>query len=669
MFPHKKLDWLISRLDQQVAETPDDPEAQLELARALLSQAIYHGGGEGSASRALGCARKVLNIEPGRVDALVAAGTALVGMGRPEGARKYLEEASRQEAERADLHLAWGALWRALGDRNAALRHLEGACRLAPDDWETHLYLGRILSELAREVSPNQRLIERGQYHLVQALRIGPSPDVLPPLLRDVGISCLQTGRYQEAERFFLRLREYDRFRAVARFHLGLVAYHLGKYKNAIQHFRQYLSDHPQDPRVHTRMGMAYLQLGEYPKARSCCERALVLRADEVQARYTMGCAHLEEGNAAEANRVFKVLLKDHPEYMPAYLEMARIRRSSRDVGWLVQALTAEAGGYDRLPAATGVHTPRHLTRQRIAVLLEELRSVGASSLPAILRAQRLVQDEGVRFQLWEAACALATHAIADDVASRLREPGTQYGVGLGRQAVAAATTIPEPVLARGLAVEEEDLKRAASERYEPTSDVTRHRYNLARERDRARAYQGLLLIAVASRRSRSGRRLLERWAATADPELAVAAQAGLATYGDPVAIEGLRKRASARGASARVEALLQHVVPPPARKPPRPVSDHEDVHCSTCGRTSADAEHLMVGSDAVICENCVLAVSQRRRDLRAPDDAHCSFCGNTHLETRGLYRFGGVNICSNCLELSLGVVEREAIESFLAAW
>jgi len=669
MYPHKKLDWLISRLEQQVEERPDDVTLLHDLSRACLSMGLYHGGGEGMCSQALGHARRALNLEPGNVEVLVVAGSALVGMGRTDGALKYLDEALRIEPERADLHIAYGALWRSRSDRHRALGHLETACRLAPEAWETHLYLGRVLTERAREVVPNQRLIERAQYHLVQALKIGPSNDLTAPLLRDIGTSCLQTGRYREAERFFLRLREHEKYRATARFHLGLVAYHLGKYKNAIQHYRQYLSDHPQDPRVHTRMGMAYLQLGEYHRSRECCERAMNLRPDDVQSRYTIGCAFLEEGSVAEANRVFKVLLKDHPEHMPSYLEMARIRRAARDVMWLMQALMAEAAHYDRLPPALGPNAPRRLTRRRIAVLLDELRGVGSSSLPAMLKAISLVQDDGVRFQIWEAACALSTHAIADDVASRLREPGTQFSVSLGRQAVAAATTIPEPVLSRGLAVEEEDLKRAATERYEATNDVTRHRYNLARERDQARAYQSLLLIAVATRRSRSGRRFLERWAGAADPELAVAAQAGMATYGAPEAIEALRSRATARGAGARVEALLQHVVPPTARKPPRPVSDHEDVHCSTCGRTAKEAEHLMVGSDAVICEHCVVVVGQRRRDLRAADDAHCDFCGKTHLEARGLYHYSGVDICSDCLELSLGVVEREAIEQFLADW
>ena len=51
MYPHKKLDWHISRLEKQLQEHPEDPEARFELARATLSRGLYHGGGEAATPR------------------------------------------------------------------------------------------------------------------------------------------------------------------------------------------------------------------------------------------------------------------------------------------------------------------------------------------------------------------------------------------------------------------------------------------------------------------------------------------------------------------------------------------------------------------------------------------------------------------------------------------
>jgi hypothetical protein len=281
----------------------------------------------------------------------------------------------------------------------------------------------------------------------------------------------------------------------------------------------------------------------------------------------------------------------------------------------------------------------------------------------------RLVQDEGIRFRIWETACALATSAAADEVSVALRDPGRQFSVALGRQALSAAHAIPEQVLTRGMNIDEEDLKRAAVDRAGPAPDVTTHRKNVEDQRKEARAYQALLLLAIGTRRSRSGRRLLEEWAQTADSEIAVAARAGLAICGVTHAIQSLEARAGQEAALGRVRNLLTQVVPPSFRRPPRPVSDQEDAHCSTCGRTSQTASHLMAGSQAVMCDQCVLAVGKTRRDLPAADDAHCSFCDRTKLEVRGLYDYSGVCICASCLELSMGLLEREEVNRFLATW
>jgi len=670
MYPHKKLDWQIGRLERTLADNPADSNTRHELARASLSRGLYHGGGENWCSKSLSLARKVLADDPEHIPAMVTAGTALVGLGRPDAARKYLDRALKEEPDRADAHLAYGALHRSEGDRGKAVSHLEKACRLAPEDWEPHLFLGRALAELGRKMGKKKRIIERSQFHLVQALKREPTADLSAPLLRDLGVSCLETSRYSDAEKFFVRLREHDAFASTARFHLGMVAYQLGKYKAAVTHYRQYLRDKPDDARALSRIAMSYLQLGEFTKSQEYANKALLVRSGDLQARYTLGCAFSEEGRAGDAARIFRAILEDHPEHMPSFVELCRLRRKARDVEWLIQALLAEAGKFDRLPLASGAVTPRSIARERLDVLLEELHQVGPSAVAHLVRSIELVQDEGVRFQIWEAACKLAGSAAADEVANDLRQPSATFSTKLGLQALGTAHSIPEQVLNKGLAIDEEDLKKAAVSRHGPATDVDTHRGNVDTERNNARAYQALLLLAIATRRSRAGRRLLETWERTADPELSIAAKAGLTLYGEPKAVASLSARAAQKGAAAQVRQLLSQVIPPEHKhSAPRPVSDDEDVHCTTCGRTSKNAAHLMAGSNAVICDHCILDVGKDRRNMLAQDDATCSFCGRSHLESKGVYGFNGVDICSHCLQLSLGLVEREEVDRFFAAW
>ncbi len=668
MFPHKKLDWLIGRLETDLHGKPEDPALRLEYCRALLSKGLFHGGGEQWCAKALRQSQHILKDDTFNAEALVLAGTALVGMNRIEGARSYLDEAMALAPERADLYLALGALYRAESKRHRAITYLEQACRQAPDSWEPHLYLGRTLMEHAAIIGHPSRLLERAQYHLVSALKGGVGLDLQAPLVRDLGRACLLTGRYVEAEKLFLRLREHPRYRHRARQHLGQVAYSLGKYKNAINYLRTYLADNPHDANAQTTVAMSYLQLGEIARAREACNKALLLDPKNVQARYTLGCAVLEEGDPREALRIFRVTIKEHPTFLPAYLEMARTRRAAGDARWLSQALQAEVGDYDKLPPRTDTADPRACTRERVAVLLEELRAVGPSSVGAIVSSIRRTHDEALRFQLFEAAITLAAGLAADDVALKLRDPGRYFSRELGRQAFMTALSLPEPVLTRGLAVGEEDLKREALRRYGPASDVVTHNANVDRARIDARSYQALLLLATARRRSRTGRQLLERWVETADDQMATVARVALAAYGDSEAVEDIRLLAGARGVASRVDRILQDLLPPSERLNPTTADHDQPAHCMACGRAASEVEHLMAGGKAIVCDQCVLRIGRERGRLAARDDSSCHLCGRTAFESR-VYSYNGVDICDHCLELSLGLLEREEVDQFLAAW
>lgn len=672
MYPHATLDWNAARLEARLAEHPDEVPTRIELARICLSRGLFHGQSDVQLPIALQHAKKVLTEDPQSVDGLVVAGAALVAMDRAESARRYLDEATRLQPDRADLHLALGAMYRSQGDRHLAIRHLETSVRLASDAWEPHLLLGRVLGERAREISET-RLIERSQYHLVQALRIAPPADLLQPLMLDLGITCLQTQRYAEAEKLFVRLKEHQKYAAVARKYLGQVAFALGKYKNAIQHYRSYCESHGEEANVLAQMGLGYLHLRELARARDHCSRALLLDPDHLGARHALACTLIEEGHVTEAMKVLKTTLADNPGDAASYLELVRLRRRLQDYPWLQRALQSEVEGFDRLPITGGEGAPRVITRRRIAILLEELRAVGPSSITAVLAAIDTLEDEGLRFFLWEEACALAGGHVADEVASQLRDPGRSYSVGLARNALAAAAWLPEPALTAGLNVTVEDIQRQTVERRGNQTDIQAHRRAVDQERDVARAHQALLLLAIATRRSRAARQLLAVWGKDADPDLQVAVLAAQLICGEADSQRALLRRGQERGAAHLVERLIALVQPSSRLSVPQTVraadANHGQVHCSSCGRTGAECTHLLSGTQAVLCDLCVQEVAKDRRKFKSSDDALCHLCGRTQMETRGVYRVNSVDVCADCMDTSLGVIEREEVEKFLREW
>lgn len=670
MFPHHKLDWSISRLERRLTDTPDDTAARLEYARACLSMAAFHGGGEVWYNRALTQARRVLQADPSSPGASVVAGISLSGLDRLDPAARYLDEALKLEPERAEAHLGLGQWHARAGDRHQAIRHMEIACRQAPQAWEPHYLLGKLLVERALETGTSRRLLERSQYHMVQALQLGPSEFLLPELLHHLGVSCLRDGRYDDAYKLFTRLLEFERYRSRARYYLGLVSYHTGRYQNSIMYLRQHMEASGESARVLSRIGMAYLHQGEVAKAREACNRALALEPGDPQSRWPLGCALLEEGHGEEAVKVFKEILRDDPSHGPAFSELVRVRRDRRDDRWLHQALRAEVSVYDSLPGPTaGAPSARDATRERIRAILGALAELHDPGLvQAALRAMDLTTDEGLRFSLWESALDQLAAQRASDTARLLGQPGSGFSAQAGREALGVADLIPEPLLLQGLQISEEDLRRAAVERHGSAMPVSQHRVHVERERQEARAWQALLLLAIATRGTRSGRNLLVRWASDADPELADAARAALALMGSNEATEELRQRARNRGAEHLVDALLTQVSAPESLFRPQPVSDDSSARCSTCGRHVAEAGYMMQGAHAVICDHCLMDVARRRRELQVDDpQASCSLCTRTRLEVPAIYALHGTRVCRECVDTGLGMVEREEVDRFLA--
>ena len=303
-----------------------------------------------------------------------------------------------------------------------------------------------------------------------------------------------------------------------------------------------------------------------------------------------------------------------------------------------------------------------------------------------------LTTDEGLRFRLWEAALGHCARRQAEGIGSRLSEPGRYYGAALARAALQVADRLDETALVRSLNLSEDDLRRAAVDRYGPVQDLAVHRQNIERERQEARAWQALILLSVGVHRTRSGRNLLLRWATDADPDLADSARTALTLAGDSEAVAALRARAEQRGAEGLVDQLQALLAPIPQPQRPRPVvstprgpvpsplvSDYAgseaaqatnlDAACSTCGRRSPEVEHTLVGEGASVCNHCMAAIARDRRALRSDDPTRgCALCHNTVLTSRAVYVYRGVVVCADCVDDSLGLQEREVVARFLAA-
>ena len=149
------------------------------------------------------------------------------------------------------------------------------------------------------------------------------------------------------------------------------------------------------------------------------------------------------------------------------------------------------------------------------------------------------------------------------------------------------------------------------------------------------------------------------RWATEADPELAIAARAGLGLAGDPHALSALRTQARDPGSRATVDRLETALKPAAERAGYRPVSDDEDHTCATCGRRSGEVDHMMVRGTTAICDRCLATVARRRHELQTDDPrVVCALTGRSLVDSRAVYVFNGVAISEEVVEHSLGLAE-----------
>lgn len=679
MFPHDKLDWTVSRLEKKVTDGAD-PDVRLAYARACLSRGWFHGGGDRWFHEALGQTRRVLHKEPGHTEALVLGALALLLLDRAEPADRYLEEVAERAQDDPVLHVALGERALQDGDLDGALEAFDAACRLAPDAWEAHMLLGRLLAARARASESARRDVEHAQYHLVRALQLGPSAEDEPALLHDLALLCLRAHRVADAQRLLVKLQDFDEWKTRARYHLGRVAARLGKHKKAIVHFRQVLDDSPDErAEVWTRIGASYLHLGEPAHAREACNRALAVDGNDLEARWILGSALLSEGQHDEAIRVLREILELAPDHEDAFAELVRLRTADGDVRWLRQALRSETAVYDRLPAKaqraeprTGRAVdldPRAATRARIDILLRGLGRIDTDVTGTVLACLDLTTDEGLRFRLWDGVLDLLAKQRAAEIASDLDTPGDRYSAPAGRDVLTLAHLLTEEQLVDGLAVQETDLRRAAVSRHGPADDVGAHRGHIAAEREEARAWQAMLLLAIAAKGTPTARNLLVRWHNDADPELQVAAQAGLAMVGDADAASALTELAGHHALDhlARRAVGGGHATPGP--EPARLVSDRDDLICATCARRGSQVSHMVTGHGTAVCSVCMSTIDSRRGDLRTRDpDVLCALTGASLLDADAIYVYQGIPVSAACVDQSLGHDEREAVASWLAA-
>ena len=235
-----------------------------------------------------------------------------------------------------------GMAYERMGRYQDAISTYEAAKAIAPnDDREKSLQLSA-QGYIARAwLAQARRLEEAGELDKAKALREqakgvaesirGQDPDNTMANVA-LGLYYLETGEFELAEGFVKTALRNNREDTIALNIRGLINLKLGKLDIARWILEEkVLALDPANPEALANLGLAYVKLGDLPKAVVAFERAVRLAPSSISARMNLGAIYLEYLNYRDADRQYGAALKLEPDNLEALTGYALTLEGKRE--------------------------------------------------------------------------------------------------------------------------------------------------------------------------------------------------------------------------------------------------------------------------------------------------------------------------------------------------
>ena len=359
----------------QMQARQQGPEALLE-ARRLLA--------EGAAAKAAAVLRKIVSRTPDHPEAQLLLGKALALVPEPGPALAALRRAVDLQPTSPDVHHALGATLARFGDTKGGRAAFERALALHPDFADGHVSLALLLAQ-AGELDPARE-------HLDKALAIhGDSPAAAYPhylvaqILREEGRTAEALTHLAAA---IARRPQY----AEAYRTQGLIYAALRDEARALHAFGEAVRLNPKDGISRSGLGAAYMRAGRPADAVPHLERAVQLVPDDRSARYHLCHALRLTGRTAESARCIQEL----STRLDASLEADDLEAAAaNNEGVALEANGDLAAALERYRTAVSLGPANTVFRRNLALAL--CRSgrwqEGIAELRAVLAADPDDQD------------------------------------------------------------------------------------------------------------------------------------------------------------------------------------------------------------------------------------------------------------------------------------
>lgn len=274
---------------------PDHPEVHYLLARLHLA--------EGRLSEAQTCLRKALAQSPRMDEAWFVLGMTALDQGNLEEAFESIQKAVELKPLQVEYILTLSHLYVRQGQTEQALAMIESKRKQLPSDPDLLL----TAADLAHRSGDSQ---QASAYYKEALWRQGENPRVL----ETVGLYYMDRQQWSQAAELFeklLRMQSQPEPRQVVLRWLGSSTLQDGKYAEALKWYDQLSVLCREDPQVWLEMGQAALGADLPDRALYCGQKALQLQPGWTDAQVVTACALYLKNNYADAVPVFQTICQD----------------------------------------------------------------------------------------------------------------------------------------------------------------------------------------------------------------------------------------------------------------------------------------------------------------------------------------------------------------------
>ncbi len=214
--------------------------------------------------------RKILQTEPGNIDAWHLLGVLAHQTSRNDDAIDYIGRAISRSPSQAIFHNNLGAAYRAAGRMTEAQASFARALQLKSDYVDAHSNLAAVLHALGR--------LADAQTHLLEALRLNPD---FAEAFNNLGNVVRDQGHPGEARACFERALRLKPEYPEALNNIAGVLQDQGRLAEAATYYQRALRARPEYADAWNNFGNLLRDEGKWSEARDCFERALALEPND----------------------------------------------------------------------------------------------------------------------------------------------------------------------------------------------------------------------------------------------------------------------------------------------------------------------------------------------------------------------------------------------------